>query len=68
MRTGRARAVTGAGGVIGERGPGWGVDWGTPGEIPSGALVARSDSEAAGIVAEARRAGRWDSSGVVDGR
>lgn len=58
MRTGRARAVTGAGGVIGERGPGWGVDWGTPGEIPSGALVAGSDSEAAGIVAEARRAGR----------
>ena len=50
--------MTGAGGVIGERGPGWGVDWGTPGEIPSGALVAGSDSEAAGIVAEARRAGR----------
>ena len=44
--------------MIGERGPGWGVDFGTPGEIPADALTADSDAAAGRIVAEARRAGR----------
>lgn len=44
--------------MIGGRGPGWGVDWGTPGEVPAGALTVGSDVAAAKIVAEARRAGR----------
>ena len=44
--------------MIGERGPDWGVDWGEVGELPAGARTAPSDAAAAGIVAEARRAGR----------
>ena len=46
------------GGVIGGRGPGWGIDFGEAGEIPPDAVAADSDSDAARIVAEARRAGR----------
>ncbi|MYE96785.1 MAG: hypothetical protein F4X28_05500 [Acidimicrobiaceae bacterium] len=42
--------------MIGERGPGWGVDFGVAGEIPADALAAGSDPAAARIVAEARRA------------
>ncbi len=42
--------------MIGERGPGWGVDWGNLGEIPDTARGAASDTEAAAIFAEARRA------------
>lgn len=45
-------------GVIGERGPGWGVDYGVAGEIPPDALAAGSDVAAGEIVAEARRANR----------
>ena len=44
--------------MIGERGPGWGVDFGTSGEIPPDALAAGSDAAAGRIVAEARRANR----------
>lgn len=44
--------------MIGERGPGWGVDWGEVGEIPAGARTASSDAAAGRIVAEARRANR----------
>ncbi|MYJ81311.1 MAG: hypothetical protein F4046_05745, partial [Acidimicrobiaceae bacterium] len=44
--------------MIGERGPGWGVDFGAPGEIPPDALAAGSDAAAGRIVAEARRANR----------
>ena len=44
--------------MIGERGPGWGVDWGAAGDIPPDARTADSDVAAAGIVAEARRANR----------
>ena len=44
--------------MIGKRGPGWGVDFGAPGEIPPGALAAGSDAAAGKIVAEARRANR----------
>ena len=44
--------------MIGERGPDWGVDWGTAGEIPAGARTAPSDAAAGEIVAEARRANR----------
>ena len=44
--------------VIGGRGPGWGADFGTLGEIPSDALAAAGDAAAADVVAEARRSGR----------
>ncbi|MCY4069248.1 MAG: hypothetical protein OXE79_09145 [Acidimicrobiaceae bacterium] len=44
--------------MIGERGPGWGVDWGTPGEIPEDARRAAGDAAAAAIFAEARKADR----------
>ncbi|MYH42599.1 MAG: hypothetical protein F4017_09610 [Acidimicrobiaceae bacterium] len=44
--------------MIGERGPGWGVDFGASGEIPPDALAAGSDAAAGRIVAEARRANR----------
>ena len=44
--------------MIGERGPGWGVDYGEEGEIPPDAVTAASDAAAAQIVAEARRANR----------
>ncbi|MXW96313.1 MAG: hypothetical protein F4110_03810 [Acidimicrobiaceae bacterium] len=44
--------------MIGERGPGWGIDFGAPGEIPPDALAAGSDAAAGRIVAEARRANR----------
>ncbi len=44
--------------MIGERGPGWGVDFGVAGEIPAGATVADSDAAVGRIVAEARRSGR----------
>ena len=39
-------------------GPGWGVDFGQPGEIPADARNAASDAAAGEIVAEARRANR----------
>ncbi len=44
--------------LIGGRGPGWGADYGTAGEIPPGAVAADSDAAAGRIVAEARRANR----------
>ena len=44
--------------MIGGRGPGWGADYGTAGEIPPGAVAADSDVAAGRIVAEARRANR----------
>lgn len=44
--------------MIGERGPGWGVDFGVAGEIPAVATAANSDASAGRIVAEARRSGR----------
>ena len=44
--------------MIGERGPGWGVDFGASGEIPADAVAAGSDAAAGKIVAEARRANR----------
>lgn len=44
--------------MIGERGPGWGADYGEAGEIPPGAVAADSDAAAGRIVAEARRANR----------
>ena len=44
--------------MIGGRGPGWGADYGAPGEIPPGAVAADSDAAAGRIVAEARRANR----------
>lgn len=44
--------------MIGGRSADWGADWGDVGEIPAGALAAASDAAAAGLVAEARRAGR----------
>ena len=44
--------------MIGSRGPGWGVDFGEPGEIPPGAPAAEGDAAASRIVAAARRAGR----------
>ncbi len=44
--------------MIGERGPGWGADWGTVGDIPPDACVASSDAAAADLLAEARRSGR----------
>ena len=44
--------------MLGDRGPGWGVDFGEEGEIPPDAISANSDSAAARIVADARRAGR----------
>ena len=42
--------------MIGGRGPGWGADYGTAGEIPPEAVAADSDAAAGRIVAEARRA------------
>ena len=45
-------------GVIGERGPGWGADWGEAGEIPADAATASNDAAAGEIVADARRANR----------
>jgi len=53
--------------VIGERGPGWGIDWGTPGEIPATARCAASDAEAAKIFAEFRRSGQPASPVVLTG-
>ncbi len=44
--------------MLGDRGPGWGVDFGEEGEIPPNAVSADSDTDAARIVADARRAGR----------
>ena len=44
--------------MIGGRSADWGADWGTVGEIPPDARAAASDSAAADLVAEARRAGR----------
>ncbi len=44
--------------MIGERGPGWGADWGEAGEIPADALTAVNDAAAGDIVADARRANR----------
>ena len=44
--------------MIGERGPGWGADWGETGEIPADALTAVNDAAAGEIVADARRANR----------
>ena len=44
--------------MIGGRGPGWGVDYGEAGEIPTDAATADSDAAAARIVAEARRSGQ----------
>ena len=44
--------------MIGERGPGWGADWGEAGEIPADALTAVNDAAAGEIVADARRANR----------
>ena len=53
--------------MIGERGPGWGVDFGAAGEIPPDALAAGSDAAAGEIVAEARRAGRAVPPVVLNG-
>lgn len=53
--------------MIGERGPGWGVDFGVAGEIPSDALAADSDAAAGKMVAEARRANRAIPSVVLTG-
>ena len=44
--------------MIVKRGPGWGVDFGEPGEIPADARTAADDAAAGEIVAEARRANR----------
>ena len=44
--------------MIGERGPGWGADWGEAGEIPADAVTAVNDAAAGDIVADARRANR----------
>ena len=44
--------------MLGDRGPDWGVDFGEEGEIPPDAVSADSDTDAARIVADARRAGR----------
>ncbi len=53
--------------VIGERGPGWGVDFGVEGEIPADAVVAHSDVAAGRVVADARRAGRTAPPVVLTG-
>ena len=53
--------------MIGERGPGWGVDFGVAGQIPPDALAADSDAAAGKIVAEARRANRAIPSVVLTG-
>lgn len=44
-------------GMIGERAPQWGVDWGTAGQIPADAQTADSDAAASEIFAQARRNG-----------
>ena len=44
--------------MIAGRGPGWGVDFGQPGEIPADARAASNDAAAGEIVAEARRGNR----------
>lgn len=44
--------------MIGERGPQWGVDWETDGEVPSGVQAFDSDAAVADAVASARRCGR----------